>query len=298
MNDTQIRCFLAAAKYENFTKAAETLFLAQPVLGRHISNLEKELGFTLFERNRKTVKLTENGRLFETFIKHTEFEYKAMLHKVQENLRMESMNIKIGSVDGQRVETYFENELKYIVDHNQFIAVSASYYKNSDILLGALNDGVIDAAITVDDVVKSFQTTLVIKNIRITKGCLIIPRVGKIANKEEITTDDLKELRFIIRSEKDNKTSRDMQIEIANYLGITNFVTAPNIATLTMLVKAGVGITTVPDNQELCFELNMRCIELPVSHSFNEVLVWRKDNNNPAIKEFCAVIDKMGNNNK
>ena len=37
MTDTQLKCFLYAAKFENFTKAAEALYTSQPVLGRNIS---------------------------------------------------------------------------------------------------------------------------------------------------------------------------------------------------------------------------------------------------------------------
>ena len=57
----QIRYFLTVADLGNFTHAASKLFVAQPALSRQIALLEKELGFLLFEREARGVKLTPAG---------------------------------------------------------------------------------------------------------------------------------------------------------------------------------------------------------------------------------------------
>lgn len=53
--------FVAAAREENFSKAASSLFYSQPYLSKRISALEEELGVPLFERRGKKVTLTEAG---------------------------------------------------------------------------------------------------------------------------------------------------------------------------------------------------------------------------------------------
>lgn len=60
----QIRYFLRVAELGGFTPAAQALFIAQPALSRQIGELEKELGFPLFERHARGVKLTPAGALF------------------------------------------------------------------------------------------------------------------------------------------------------------------------------------------------------------------------------------------
>lgn len=53
--------FLKIAEYENITKAAEELHIAQPHLTRQIQTLEAELGVTLFVREKKRLHITEEG---------------------------------------------------------------------------------------------------------------------------------------------------------------------------------------------------------------------------------------------
>lgn len=64
MNVRYFSEFMALAKYLNFSLAAETSFITQPVLSRHISALEDELGVKLFIRNKHSVKITDEGRIF------------------------------------------------------------------------------------------------------------------------------------------------------------------------------------------------------------------------------------------
>ena len=57
----QIRYFLTVADLGNFTHAASNLFVAQPALSRQMALLEKELGFLLFAREARGVRLTPAG---------------------------------------------------------------------------------------------------------------------------------------------------------------------------------------------------------------------------------------------
>lgn len=53
--------FLAIAREENFTKAAQQLHVTQPTLSRQIADLEKELGVKLFVRSNHSIILTDDG---------------------------------------------------------------------------------------------------------------------------------------------------------------------------------------------------------------------------------------------
>jgi len=60
----QIQYFLTIADLGGFTQAAATLFIAQSALSRQIAQLEEELGFTLFEREPRGVRLTPAGSVY------------------------------------------------------------------------------------------------------------------------------------------------------------------------------------------------------------------------------------------
>ena len=53
--------FLAIAREQNITKAAETLFVTQSTLSKQMMDLEKQLGKQLFIRGKRKITLTEEG---------------------------------------------------------------------------------------------------------------------------------------------------------------------------------------------------------------------------------------------
>ncbi|MEU1953508.1 LysR family transcriptional regulator [Nocardia rhamnosiphila] len=62
MEIRQLEAFLAVAEHLHFGRAADQLFMAQAPLSRTIKSLEAELNARLFERNTRSVALTDVGR--------------------------------------------------------------------------------------------------------------------------------------------------------------------------------------------------------------------------------------------
>lgn len=57
----QLRSFCVAARLRSISKAAAELELGQPTVTSHIKKLEEELGFQLFDRVRRPIRLTPSG---------------------------------------------------------------------------------------------------------------------------------------------------------------------------------------------------------------------------------------------
>lgn len=64
----QIHYFLTVAELGGFTQAAASLFVAQSALSRQIAQLEDELGFSLFEREPRGVRLTPAGAVYRDHV--------------------------------------------------------------------------------------------------------------------------------------------------------------------------------------------------------------------------------------
>ena len=61
MDIKQLEAFVAVAKNQSFSKAAKELYLTQPTISSHIQNLENEMQTSLFNRNSKSITLTDSG---------------------------------------------------------------------------------------------------------------------------------------------------------------------------------------------------------------------------------------------
>ncbi|HEV2731693.1 MAG TPA: LysR family transcriptional regulator [Terriglobales bacterium] len=59
-----LRYFVAVGEEQHYGRAARRLRLAQPALSRQIQDLEEEIGFKLFDRLPRGVKISEAGKLF------------------------------------------------------------------------------------------------------------------------------------------------------------------------------------------------------------------------------------------
>lgn len=82
----QIRYFLTVADLGGFTPAARQLFIAQPALSRQIAQLEEEIGFALFRREARGVRLTAAGEQFRSRVAGLE---KSLITAVEESRQLE-----------------------------------------------------------------------------------------------------------------------------------------------------------------------------------------------------------------
>ncbi|WP_433854554.1 LysR family transcriptional regulator [Streptomyces kronopolitis] len=85
----KLRYFAAVAEHRHFGRAAQALFLAQPVLSRHIRAFELELGCALFTRTTRSVELTPAGRQLYDEAPRITTVVDAALRRVEEAARGE-----------------------------------------------------------------------------------------------------------------------------------------------------------------------------------------------------------------
>ena len=98
MSIEELNIFVTVAQALNFTQAAEKLHFSQPTLSRHISELERELGYELLIRTTRKVELTEFGRYFLIEAKRLLRSYNQLLDQLS-NLGKQSFgSLTIGKV--------------------------------------------------------------------------------------------------------------------------------------------------------------------------------------------------------
>ena len=92
-----LRHALAVAKYGNFRKAAESVYLTQPTLTRSIQALEEILGVRLFDRGKKKVEPTPLGRIFLTRAEEIILAASELKREIDLARGMEIGHLEIGS---------------------------------------------------------------------------------------------------------------------------------------------------------------------------------------------------------
>jgi DNA-binding transcriptional LysR family regulator len=95
MHLANLHYFLAAAEEQHFGRAARRLRISQPALSRQILNMEASLGFALFERQRRGVKLSKAG---EVFLQHAR-----QISESYERAREHATNVARGEVGRLRI---------------------------------------------------------------------------------------------------------------------------------------------------------------------------------------------------
>ncbi|EKX88198.1 LysR family transcriptional regulator [Corynebacterium durum] len=95
-----LRYFTAVAEELHFRKAAERLFVSQPVLSRQIARLEQDLKARLFIRDRRSVQLTSAGEALLHRARHLLEDWDAATKEVITLARKEQSVLVIGLQTG------------------------------------------------------------------------------------------------------------------------------------------------------------------------------------------------------
>ena len=95
-----LRYFTAVAEELHFRKAAERLFVSQPVLSRQIARLEQDLKARLFIRDRRSVRLTSAGEALLHHTRHLLENWDAATKEVTTLARKEQSVLVIGLQTG------------------------------------------------------------------------------------------------------------------------------------------------------------------------------------------------------
>ena len=94
MDFKQLRSFVALVDYQNFSRAAEKLHIAQSSVSTHLAQLEKELGVRLVNRTTKTIEVTQAGQRVYRYAT----QILEMLHHIQQSCSGKSKHIlRIGA---------------------------------------------------------------------------------------------------------------------------------------------------------------------------------------------------------
>ena len=267
-----LQYFLAVAREENITKAAEALRMTQPPLSRQLKELEEELGKQLLIRGSKKVTLTEDGMLLrrraEELVELME-KTKAELTSSNENINGE-IYIGCGETEGISFLAQAARNLqkKHPLIHYHI------YSGDAERVMERLDKGLIDFGLLVGqaDMNKYDYIQLPTKD---TWGVLML-KDSPLAQKEVIQAEDLWDKPLII-SHQTSINSEMFSWLKADISKLNVVATYDLIYNAAQFVKKGFGYVIALDklinttgDSSLCFK--------PLSPTLDADLyiVWKK----------------------
>lgn len=96
MDLQKLKYFLELADELHFWKTSEKVFITQSALSRQIKSLENELGFPLFERDKRNVKLTAAGEFLQTEFRRILIDFESVTRRAKQISKGEIGTLRIG----------------------------------------------------------------------------------------------------------------------------------------------------------------------------------------------------------
>ena len=224
-----LKYFLAVAREENITKAAEFLHITQPTLSRQLMQLEEELNAQLFIRGKNRIVLTDEGML----LRRRAEEIVDLANKTEKEF-LEQDNLVTGEIFIGGGETNAMHILARIIKEfkEEYPQIKYQFYSgNADDIKERLDKGLIDIGLLTEpvDIEKYEFVRLEQKEV----WGILAPKDSKLAAKEYATPQDLLKLPLL-------STRRTIvQNEIANWFG-QDYEQLDIIATYNLIYNAAI----------------------------------------------------------
>lgn len=243
MTITQLKYVLAVAEHQNFTKAAEKVFVTQPTLSMQIQKLEEELDIQIFDRTKKPIALTIVGEKIVEQARNIVNESERMQDVVDQEKGFIGGLFKLGIIPTV-MPTLLPMFLKTF--SNRYPKVQLKIEElNTDEIITRLNEGYLDAAIAATPLE---QDKIKERPLYYEPFVGYIPENHRLSNKEKLEKDDL-DIHDILLLE-DGHCFRDGILNLCKASkNMTNEkfqLESGSFETLIKLSDEGLGMTLLP----------------------------------------------------
>lgn len=269
-----LQYFLAVAREESFTGAANALHLSQPTLSRQLKDLETELGKQLFIRGSRKIELTDEGRI----LKQRAEEIVSLVNKTENEIAVSDDHIAgdvfIGAGETVGVRT-ITKAAKCVRDSYPDIHFHIISGDRTDVV-EKLDSGLVDFGLVFGSADESKYESIRVPNSDL--WGVLMRRDSPLADRETIESKDLYDKPLIVSRQADRTgVIKRLLGRSADKLNI--------VATYNLIFN---GALMVQDciGYALCLESvhqldrNSELIFKPLSTAISEELhiIWKKDN--------------------
>ncbi len=255
MNWEHLIYFHKVAETENFTAAANELFITTSALSKSIKRLETELGFPLFEKSGRNSILTPYGKIFDTYVTKAMSEIETGIQIIRNQMNLIKGQIKIAGV-WTMIGGFLPEIISKFNDIYPDVTYITKFMLTNQILNSVLSEEYElgfcgDFNISNDRYNKLDRHLLYQENL-----VIIVPTNHPLADESYLDFDSFSTENFITYKNVNSGGVFEAYIELCEKYAINPRITfeAQDDHTIVALVKAGMGIAIIPESKWLPLE--------------------------------------------
>jgi LysR family hydrogen peroxide-inducible transcriptional activator len=281
MNLRDLSYLVAVADLRSFIQAADQCCISQPTLSTQIKKMEEGLGVKIFERSNKRVLPTELGEQIIASARRVLLEVDHIKEIAENAQNPLSGNFRLGAFP--TLSTYLFPELvtriKQSLPELRLILIE----EKTKILITQLKQGKIDAALIALPIKEDL---LVTETLFDDEFKLAVASNNPLAKKKHINPSDLLDQQILLLDEGHCLRGQALQICQLNGAEEQQDVRATGLETLRQMVRAGTGITFMPQIAINEAEQGIDYIPFsPPAPKRTIALVWRKTSTRSILME-------------
>lgn len=283
----QLTYFIAVAELGNFTKAAHQMYSTQPTISRQIQLLENELGYELFIRKSKPIKMTDSGRILYNGVKNVmdDIKYALNMAKIASEGKRGSLSISFQA--GYYAETMFFPVLNKLRQELPALKVQCTKLFSWDQIKGLKNES-IDIAIGLN-FPHWEENGFKMRKLSEVETLIVMSSQHRLAGKETIEYDDLYGETFYLTALNGYQIDKILKNRF-NLNGVhQEEVPSSEVAYFKVLSDNGLTISNPFDPNILN---NPMFVHKKFEPNYKDyyVLVINPENKNPVIQHFIDLI--------
>jgi DNA-binding transcriptional LysR family regulator len=286
MDIRQLRYFQAVAEELNFSKASRRLHIAQPALSRAVQELERELGVSLMDRDRRSVALTPAGAVL---LKDTGLLLERMdetIRRVQRTAVGEEGELRLGYI-GPPTQNFLGRILAEFRRRHPRVNLVLEE-RTPERVCEMVARGRLAVGLT-RPVWSGLALGLSTRLLRREPLWVALPESHPLATRAAVPWRELAHEPLIVLSRREGVGLHDAILEGCRHGGFApRFAHTPSvIGTVLAYVETGAGVGVIPDSvaalgagRPLVFRPLRR------RQTVDLVMVWSEDHDNPAAAAF------------
>lgn len=292
MTMSQIKYFVTVAKCLSFTKAADQLFISQPALSKHIRKMEEELNIQLFVRTNNGIRLTPAGSALYLGMSDMYSNYMDLIQKADKIQKGLDGSLRVGILDQTHVSDFLPLVYRYFEENypNVDLVFSDGSFK---VLLSDLYAGNLDMIFTLKFTVEN-KDSVIYQYVDHSDDYIVVSKHHRLAKKEHVTLDDVKDETFVMISEEDNPESAPLIFGICKEHGfVPQAHFAKTLAEQILWVESGMGVSILDTRCNIRQNPDINCYKMESNWDPSLVLAWNQNNYNPLIAVFIKKMNEV-----